>query len=421
MTRRAADLREPAATVETPAPDRALPQPVARSLLLVTVLYLFATSRWGSHVKVPGLPVYAGDVLVVASLVQTAVVVRRTGTTWSDVRAALAQAHLALLLTLAFLGWVALRAAVGVGDLLADPLTGLRDLAPYGYAVVALLAFLVPSRDGAGQRRWVYAALGFHLVWVVLAPWLPGFPWSSLSLGNTTVFESRPDFDSAVLGIAAALALSDVLHGWGSLPGRTRLGLSLFALANLYGLATLLTRAGLLAGIVAVVSVGLAWGLRGMTGRDLFGRRGLVVVLVLACVAVVALLSPPGQRLVGAFGGGDAQSTGTLQARETTWSGVSEYVLSDAVRTAVGVGFGPDFLTLSGTTDALEGGDYENVRSPHNYLVGTFARLGLGGALLAGCVLAAAGFLGLSRLARPSGAVTTVAALTVLTLPVTAL
>jgi hypothetical protein len=316
---------------------------------------------------------------------------------------------------------VIVRAVLGAGDLLADPLTGLRDLAPYGYAAVALLSFLVATVDGPRQRRLVYATLGFHLVWVLAAPWLPGWPWDRLLLGGASIFTPRPDFDAAVLGIAAALVLYDLLHGARRRPLRHNVGLAAFGLANAYALGTLLTRAGLLAGVIAVVAVVATWSLRGTTRRTLLGRRGAVLLLVLASLAVLALISPPGQRLVESFRGGDAQSLGTMQARQTTWSGVSEYVLADASRTAVGVGFGPDFLASSGTAYALEGGDYENVRSPHNYLIGTFARLGVGGALLAGCLVAAAALLALVTLARPIGTVTVLAALTVLTLPVTAL
>jgi hypothetical protein len=100
---------------------------------------------------------------------------------------------------------------------------------------------------------------------------------------------------------------------------------------------------------------------------------------------------------------------------------VTRYVLSDARRTATGVGFGPDFVTDSGTSFALEGTEYEDVRSPHNYLVGTLARLGVFGALLAGSVMVAAAGLGLRVLRSRPDTVSVLAALLVLALPVPAL
>ncbi len=51
----------------------------------------------------------------------------------------------------------------------------------------------------------------------------------------------------------------------------------------------------------------------------------------------------------------------------------------DSARTIVGAGMGVDFLAASGTLQYLEGTDYENVRSPHDYFIGSFARLGLVG------------------------------------------
>jgi hypothetical protein len=393
---------------------------VAAPLSLVAALYLLGTGRWGSYLGVPGVPLYIGDVLVAGSLVQTAVACRAAGTSWLDVRGAVSRAPVALLLTLAFLAYAVLRAVIGLGDLLSSPMLWLRDLAPYAYAVLALIAFLLPAADGRGQRRAVYGVLVAHLVWVLVVPHVPGLP-TTLTIGSATVFEPRPDLDSAVFAIAAGLALSDLLHGGANRSRTATVGLAGFAGLNLYALTTLLTRAGLLAGLLALVAVGLSWALRGRSARDLRGRRGVAILVVLLCLGAVALASPPGQRLVGAFGGGDAASAGTLNARRVTWGGVTDYVLSDPWRTAAGVGFGRDFLADSGTAAALEGDDYVNVRSPHNYLVGTLARLGVAGALLGAAVLGAAAFLGLRRLQRPRGAVSTVAALVVLCLPVTAL
>jgi O-antigen ligase len=43
----------------------------------------------------------------------------------------------------------------------------------------------------------------------------------------------------------------------------------------------------------------------------------------------------------------------------------------------VGSGFGNDFLEESGTKAFLEGTTYNNVRSPHNWFVGIYARMGV--------------------------------------------
>lgn len=53
------------------------------------------------------------------------------------------------------------------------------------------------------------------------------------------------------------------------------------------------------------------------------------------------------------------------------------------MRDVVGVGFGPNFLVDSKADVTLFGGGIDVVRSPHNYLVGTWARLGLIGLAIA--------------------------------------
>lgn len=390
-------------------------------ILLVGVLYLCATSRWGSHVGIPGIPFYVGDLAVAAATVQGVRQVRATRDGWRPVWRAVSTAHLALLLALSLLAWTALRAVIGVSALLSHPVDGLRDVAPYGYALAALVAFVVVSPDGRRERRWVYGALTGHVAWVLAATLVPGWPWTTVGFGDAVILVPRPDFDAAVCGAAVALALHAALHRPRGRSQRGWVGLVAFAAANTVAVATLVTRAGLLAGLLAVAAVGLTWGLRGLRGRTLSRRRTGLVLVALAALLALGAVSPPGQRLLDSVGGGGGSSQGTVQARETTWSGVTHYLLAYPPRTAVGVGFGPDFLTSSGTLVALEGDDYTGVRSPHNYLLGTFARLGLIGAMLAALMMAAAALLALGRLARPSGTVTTFAAVLVLALPVTAM
>ncbi len=50
--------------------------------------------------------------------------------------------------------------------------------------------------------------------------------------------------------------------------------------------------------------------------------------------------------------------------------------MSEQQRALFGAGMGVDFLAESGTLHYLEGTDYKGVRSPHDYFIGSFARLG---------------------------------------------
>jgi O-antigen ligase len=110
--------------------------------------------------------------------------------------------------------------------------------------------------------------------------------------------------------------------------------------------------------------------------------------------ALVAVLLPTtfaGSRLLATFGEDSsvatrfqdqhASATGTTTARKTAWHELSSWILADRSRTVVGVGFGPDFLAESGANiDLLGAGAAAHntaVRSPHEYLLGSWARLGL--------------------------------------------
>jgi hypothetical protein len=265
-------------------------------------------------------------------------------------------------------------------------------------------------------------ALTVHVLWVEAAGYLPGWPQDWPLLGGSAIFTSRPDFDTAVVGVAVALALHQLLHRRTRNPG-VLAALGLFLTANGYALLSSPTRAGLLAGLLASGVVVLGWLLRRtVSPRRLSGRLRAAVLLVLLALFVGLLaLTPPGQRLAQSVSGQQSNAAGTINARELAWRAVDRYVLADAPRTAIGVGFGPDFLTDSGGTYLLEGDVYKDVRSPHNYLIGAFARLGLAGMLLAALLMAGAGLAAVRTLAGPVGTTTALAALLVLALPVTAL
>ena len=409
----------------TPPRPSGLPGPRTFTVAFGLVLFLVTTGRWGSHIGQPGGPLFVSDVVLAVALAQTAVAVRRRGTRLGDLGRSARTAHLALLLTASLLAWVALRALLGPDEIVGTPLAALRDLAPYAYMVVALVAFLLPVSGGPPLRQVVYGALAVHVVWALGAPLLPGWPGAWPQLGDAAVFTTRPDFDSAVFGVAVALALHDLLAPGRAMRSARSAGLVLMVLANGYAITDSATRAGLLSALVSVGAVVLARVLgRSWTSSSPPGwsARGVALGTAAAFVLVATVgLSPAGQRIVESVRGDEGSASGTLAAREYTWSGVTRYVLSDARRTAAGVGFGPDFVTDSGTSFALEGTEYEDVRSPHNYLVGTLARLGVFGALLAGSVMVAAAGLGLRVLRSRPDTVSVLAALLVLALPVPAL
>jgi len=153
-------------------------------------------------------------------------------------------------------------------------------------------------------------------------------------------------------------------------------------------------------------------------------KRLTALLAALLILAASVALSPPGQRVVEGIqglSGETTQASGTIEVRQFVWGVVTDYVTASTLRTSVGVGFGPDFIDDSGAAYALEGTTYKDVRSPHNYLLGAFARLGLIGACLAGLVMVAGAATALRHLTKPSGSVSVMAALILLTFPLIAM
>jgi O-antigen ligase len=115
----------------------------------------------------------------------------------------------------------------------------------------------------------------------------------------------------------------------------------------------------------------------------------------LIAVAVILPQTPAGSKLLASIGIEVADNSlrqaalGTQHARAVTWRRVIDYTGESPMREATGVGFGPHFMIASRASVALLGSDAEDVRSPHNYLVGTYARLGLIGCALLGVVIVA--------------------------------
>jgi hypothetical protein len=392
-------------------------------ITFILSLYLMTTSRWGSYVGIPGTPIYISDLVVALSGLQAMIIARP----YRASAGAMLRSPVAFLLTMSLLIYAVLRLTAGL-DL---SLVSLRDFAPYGYAIVALFAFLSPARDHGQWRPVIYACFFTHLLWVVVLPRLPGFPWTLPVLGDDAgVLVARPDFDTTILGIGAAFAARDLICS--SRPRRPTFIVSLAILitASLFGVVSLETRAGLLAsvwGIVAVLTLSLTATPIAPKPRRLAAQskrralRFLALMLGFSIAAGAMILTPSGARLVAGLTDTSSGAYGTASVRAEVWQRVGDYVFRDPERTAIGVGFGRNFISESGSEASLEGDVYQNVRSPHNYIVGTLARLGVAGALIVSMIIGLGWWLALSQLRTSGDPATALAALLVLTLPVIAL
>jgi len=386
-------------------------------VLFGCVLLLLATSRWGSYLHIPGLPLFVGDIVIFAAILQALIRWRRGSL---SPRSLLTASRTGMLLG-AFLLWAVLRIVTRT----AVPMVAVRDFAPYAYAVAAPLTFLSPIRRGDKLRRWIYTAFTVHALWYLAATQGvvdPARTW--LVAGGAPLFSTRPDFDAAVFGMALAFACHHVAFGPRPTGPPRLLALSAFVAANGLGLALQHSRSGLLAAAVAVSAVVGAWLLRPRSGAAAESKalaiRSAVATAAVVAAAMALMFTVPGRRLVGGLDGG-SQAGGTSHARRLVLTGVSDWLVDSPVLTTFGVGYGPNVLARSKTLPYLEGTEFKNVRSPHNYLVGTWARLGLIGAALASILLLAAGRLGLRQLTRRTNPADVLAALVVVTIPVVAL
>lgn len=335
--------------------------------------WLLMSGRWGSYVGWYRREIFLTDILVgtafvlmlarVASGTPSLAALRRLA--WPDGKAV----RVLVMSVAALLVFAVLRFIVGRDF----STTALRDLAPYGYAVVT--GICLTERVPLSWRRWFWLPLVFHTAWVSLEPLLPS---SRPDIGPQPLFGDRPDFDGAICGITAGLVLLVLAQGrmrrsWGIV-------LAAFALLNVYEGFRMGNRAGLLASLASVAVAAIPLIRRG-------ARRGPTTTALAALGAIVALalgilMTHTGHRVIDTFNWGNTDASGTANARIIAWRDVARYIDRDPSRVAYGVGFGPDFLAASGGAQHLNMPGEAVVRSPHDYVLGTYARLGVPGGLV---------------------------------------
>lgn len=381
------------------------------------VAWMLAASKWGSHVQIG--PFFVADILIGAALLYALVSYlakprRISGASGELVRGP----HWALAL---LFGWAVVRlpfSNIGPG------MTTLRDFAPYFYVglgvVSGVAVYYSTERSRARTSEILWWALMFHLAWMVFVAFAPSIAamMPTPPGGKHQIFSVRNDAESAIIAVTVAVAL----HRWLDQRGTRYLAIAAIALLPLFIIPS---RAGLLGLFPAIVLVLAVFFGNEPEKRRIF-RRHAVVAGVLPLVAMVSILifgqTPAGNRLLATFdpsrstADGYAVASGTTQARANTWPAVVDYTMADTSRAIVGVGFGPDFLADSGASLLLMGsiaGRSGEVRSPHNYWVGTLARLGIIGAglavivALAACIRIFRGrrYLGRSELHFTAGAI----------------
>lgn len=359
--------------------------PVKALTATLAVALLLAFTRWGSYIGIA--PLFLTDVLIALAVVDRLGKARRQrGLQFDGPDNKSPGAILTLFLIL-----VVARGIMSFDYVFTMP--WLRDMTPFLYGILAFLSASSFARSSIAEQaksmKYLWWALLAHLAWVafvvfsgIVTASLPKFPGAAVS-----VLTLRPDVDVAVIGVTAGLALRRILLGH----KRSR---SVLLLAACLATATQFgSRAGLISvaiSLAAALIVSYSSLPRGAS------KRTFVVLLVPVALFIgLAGLAQTtaGERLIAsAFSvstseAAERNAQGTQQAREMSWQGIIDWTMDDPARAIVGSGFGNDFLTESGVIQFLQGTDYVGVRSPHNWLVGVFARLGLVGVALAASVL----------------------------------
>lgn len=356
----------------------------------LAVALLLAGTKWGSYAGVGGI--YLTDVLLACGVANH---VLSTTASKPPALTGIVRPSPGTLYWVLF-GYVVLRLVLSVENFGGD---WLRDAAPFVYIGVGLAgasSLARATRETVEMTMKIFwGALIFHLVWTFIfaglgvdPTGLPRFPGAEVSIGTV-----RPDIDSAVIGVTISLLARNALL-------RRRTVLSLLGLcACLVALSGLDTRGGYLA-LAASVTLGLVLTYAVLREANTVMRPLLGLVVGALIVGAVTLLPSTvvGQRLIATVDSSTASSAeaksavGTAAARNEAWDKVIDWTENTPIRQVIGAGPGPNFIVESGSAAVLQGTQYANVRSPHNFFIGLYARFGLVGILLVGAVLVLVGF-----------------------------
>jgi hypothetical protein len=350
------------------------------------VVLVFALSRWGTNIGVS--PFFVTDALIVLGLTAWLLRVQLKG--GQPLSGYVPKSRPTRLFGVLY-AYIVLRFFTSLGN--GPTFDWVRDATPFLYGVLAYVAAhsASTSTTTARQRtvKLFWFALTFHLVWVAIAVVSGnrgGIP-IPFPLFGAPPFQMRPDIDAALVAVAAGLCFRQLMsgkHRFWSVAG------------VIVGCATVLgmgTRAGL---ISLFFALGISFAVTYASSHKLSPRRVLMVLMVPALLLAMAVILPqttPGQRLMATIDSSQTatieqvSAQGTQRARELTWARVISWTGENPLRQTFGGGFGNDFLDESGSLSYLEGTTYTGVRSPHNWFVGVYARMGLVGIVLVTLVI----------------------------------
>ena len=363
-------------------------------LIVLGPLVSIAFGRWGSYLKIPGLPLFFADLAVMIGIVllllgadERLSGVRRPHQR-SQFRDSYSPASMVALGSIMSICCVILGLTFGAGLQLFT----IRDAMPFVYfALVPAFVYALQIIGSARLIEWLSNALIIHTIWVF--PVMIGVlnPVQIPIIGGTAAFTTRGDYDIFLCGLAIAVVICD-----------RRIGAFFtcaIVLANVIPMVLSGSRSGAIAGLIVVLVISV---LRRPFSKPVIGPVRLAATSAAAAIAlpfvVIYAQKPPTwavgiQKLLPR--GSDTYESGqnTWNARVYAWGRLVNYTTDEPTRKYFGSGFGANPVRESGALQFLSGDP--QVRAGHNVFVTWFSFLGVVGlivAILALTCFAAASF-----------------------------
>ncbi len=390
----AAPLQLGSEQVQALAASRRKTLPWVLNLLL---LYLAGITIFGKGPTYIGVePVFWGEIVLLVSLVWA---LRR----WHRVVIRSIGDRALMVLVCCF---IAVGAAEASGNYLTWKLDALRDSAVWYYALFYFVGLVIASnRDEASlfASRWKLFFI-LSVLWGIpellskgrlsmLGPILPGSR-SALLFGS-----SGSELVQNV-GLGCLLLLNVRSRAASRIPGSIRILLVLAGMVAFSQWGGRGSRISVLLAFIVLLAVNLR---QPSSGKRLYRRVGVVVLLGMAGLAgalaygVDLIPALHLDRLREAVPG---QIEGTAEWRSEWWSGIYRAVMEQ--NPAFGLGFGDPLTEYNPFLQYLDESALV-LRSPHNFNVTIFARMGLVGSLLWSGILLLGVFLPLWRAVTPRG------------------
>ena len=349
-------------------------------LMIVGPLIAIALGRWGSYLKLPGGPFYLPDVAVAMGLGLYvlggwSMTRGKTSTDKGHLDESVLSRHLVVCSSMLSIVCIVIGLNVGEGSRILS----IRDAMPFVYfAMVPVFIRAISTLGSSLVFKYLCTAVILHTLWILPAKLGLLQPVAIPIIGGVPAFTTRNDFDMLICGLTiAVIACATEI--------RTSAKILLIS-ANVTAIAFSGSRAGMIAGVVAVGIVLFA--MKPFSDRLKGPVRLAVLCTVLAIIIPLVFIyreNPPSwaiglQKLLPNDSDAYASGQNTWNARIYAWERLVNFTNSDSDRRIFGSGFGENPVRDSGALEFLSGDP--QVRAAHNFLITWHAFLGVFGAVI---------------------------------------